>query len=353
MTAPSEVLPVASVASMPDLIGEWRGLAASIPDSSYFQTPDWVIGWWETLAARPPTEVAIWREPSGELSAIVALSLGTDRFHPRLPIPLTRLVLAGSGVGAADHCGWLAAPGWEGAVVDWLLAQAFRRPLLLANTDPVCWPSMVSIGALPIEATQCPRLDLSAALSGLRESSRYKRVLRHQRSLIRKGVEFDYLENYGIDTAHFAELIRLHSVRREMVAGRSGFDIERLALHMHLVAHAGDQTGTWAVVARHDDRVIGMQYGFRWLHTWSAYQAGWDPDWASSSLGSVLIAHSIETASALGARVFDFLRGAESWKYDFLGEDRVDTTWLIGSGASARLILLKSRLRKRRGRRGR
>ena len=50
---------------------EQRRLAAGCDNTSYF--PDWVLGWWETLGGGRTAEVAIWRDHSGGLEAIVPL----------------------------------------------------------------------------------------------------------------------------------------------------------------------------------------------------------------------------------------------------------------------------------------
>ena len=50
---------------------EWLELAARVDGSSYFQTPDWIVAWWETIGRRPPTRVAAWRDRSGRLDAVV------------------------------------------------------------------------------------------------------------------------------------------------------------------------------------------------------------------------------------------------------------------------------------------
>jgi len=52
-TAEREVIQLANLEQLGSRIDEWRDLAARIEGSSYFQTPDWVLTWWED-AGRPP-----------------------------------------------------------------------------------------------------------------------------------------------------------------------------------------------------------------------------------------------------------------------------------------------------------
>jgi CelD/BcsL family acetyltransferase involved in cellulose biosynthesis len=66
---------------------------------------------------------------------------------------------------------------------------------------------------------------------------------------------------------------------------------------------------------------------FGWLYegTMALYNAAYDPDLASLSVGIVSHAYAIREAIAEGARAYDLLRGDEPYKYD-LG---ADTHWLV------------------------
>ena len=51
------------------------------------------------------------------------------------------------------------------------------------------------------------------------------------------------------------------------------------------------------------------------------YNSGYDPAYSWLSVGLLLKAFCIKEAIALGKRRFDFLRGAEPYKYDLGGKD--------------------------------
>ena len=53
----------------------WRALAASLPWSSYFTTPDWQLTWWEVLGRDRTGRLALWHGSEG-LDAVVGLSHG-------------------------------------------------------------------------------------------------------------------------------------------------------------------------------------------------------------------------------------------------------------------------------------
>ena len=51
--------------------------------------------------------------------------------------------------------------------------------------------------------------------------------------------------------------------------------------------------------------------------TFYYYNAGYDLDWANKSVGLVLIGLSIRAAIARGNTLYDFLRGEETYKFDW------------------------------------
>lgn len=53
------------------------------------------------------------------------------------------------------------------------------------------------------------------------------------------------------------------------------------------------------------------------------YLTGFDPAFARRSPGAILYADAIERAHARGDRVFDFMRGAEAYKYRWGARDLV------------------------------
>src|SRR5207237_151798 len=56
--------------------------------------------------------------------------------------------------------------------------------------------------------------------------------------------------------------------------------------------------------------VYGVVHGGKLLY----YQSGYDPAWASKSVGLVLLARTVQEAYAEGLHEFDFLRGNEAYK---------------------------------------
>jgi CelD/BcsL family acetyltransferase involved in cellulose biosynthesis len=319
---------------------EWLELAERHPDSSYFQTPDWVLSWWDTLAARSRTRVAAWRTASGELDALVALSRDRERLNRRFPLTVPVYSNSGSGAGDADHCAWLIEPDRRGDVAEWLTEEIGGSALLVrgAVND---WPvESLPARARAIAATACPRVPLPlAAGTGQPSKDFVSQLRRFSRRLERKGIRFEWVAPSGVDEPLLHALFDLHA------QGRHGgsFGKERLPLHRQLTRRAGPGRGPAAVVARREDQIVGVLYGFWWRDTFAAYQQGWDRAFARDALGNLLVLRALEFASEQGARSFDFLRGREPYKYRFGAHDEWDSTWLVPRGPAGVLLMATPR----------
>ena len=341
-----EVLDLEDEARVVALAREWRELAAQFDGSSYFQTPDWVVAWWETIARRPHTQVATWHGPSGRLEAVVPLSRDRERLHRRLPLTVPVYANAGSGAGDADHCGWLVPAQRGEDVTAWLSEATAGSALLVRNADSD-WPAgVLPSGARMVESTACPTLTLPPRPATGEPSKGFVRQLRRfTRRLAREGVRFEWVPPTRVDEPLLVRLFELHAQRRE---GRAGgqFSSHQLPFHRELVKRAGPGRGPAAAVARRGGSIVGVVYGFWWRDTFAAYQSGWDRAYARHGLGNVLVLHALEFVAGEGGRRFDFLRGAEPYKYRFGARDRWDRTWLVPRGPAGALLAARHRVRR-------
>jgi CelD/BcsL family acetyltransferase involved in cellulose biosynthesis len=353
MSSP-EVVRFEDLSRRDTLTRDWLDLAARLDETSYFQTPDWVLGWWETIARRPRTRAAAWRAPSGRLEALVVLSRDRQRLHRTLVVSFPVYVNAGSGPGAADHCGWLVPGEQRDEVSAWLSQVTGGAGLLLRSADPLWGRPPLPAGARVVGTTICPRMRLPSPDQPVGRSPDFRRQLgRFTRRLEREGVQFAWVPAGSVDEELLKALFELHERARANRGVGTAFGPDQLALHRRLVARSDPCRGPAAVVARHDGAVAGVLYGFCWKDTFAAYQWGWDPRWAHYSMGSVLAYQGIRYARANGARTFDFLRGTEPYKYRFGAIDRCDRTWLVPRGPAGRLMAARYRVSEWRHRRGR
>ena len=277
------------------------------------------------------------------MEALVALSLDRERLHRRLGVTVPVYVNAGSGAGAADHCGWLVPGERAHAAGAWLRSETAGSALLLRSSDIAPPAGLLPAGSRVVERTPCPRLELPIGGAASGPSTSFLRQLRRfTRRLAREGVSFEWIPPGQVGERVLVALFELHARGRP----DGGFGIEQLDFHRRLALRAERDRGPAAVVARRGHAIVGVLYGFWWLDTFAAYQSGWDRDYARHALGNVLILHALEFAAASGARWFDFLRGTESYKYRFGASDRWDRSWLVPRGPAGALLVARERARR-------
>jgi CelD/BcsL family acetyltransferase involved in cellulose biosynthesis len=344
MISSPEVVEFDEPSRLGNLARDWLGLATRLDDTSYFQTPDWILSWWATIAERPPTRAAAWRAASGRLEALVVLSRDRVRLHPRLALMLPVYTNAGSGAGAADHCSWLVPPAWRDEVAAWLSQTLGGAGLLLRSADPDWDRPPLPGSARVVERTVCPRMSVPPPDRDVGRTHAFDRQLRRLiRRMQREGVVFEWIASASMDEPLLRTLFELHAGVRARHGSGTSFGIEQLTLHRRLAERSGPGRGPAAVVATRSGTVVGVLYGFVWKDTFAAYQWGWDARWDRHSMGSVLAYQAIRFAASRGVRTFDFLRGTEPYKYRFGAVDRCDRTWLVPHGPLGALLAARYR----------
>jgi CelD/BcsL family acetyltransferase involved in cellulose biosynthesis len=309
--------PVATLPELQRLAPEWQRLW-SASRASPFQSPAWLLPWWKHVGEGELASVALRRADTGRLVGFAPLYIHTDpgsRCRHLFPL----------GIATTDRLDILALPGWTAAVGSALgphLADrgdtwdVFEAPQLAdgAALLAVSWPR----GFRPevSEAEPNPVLPLPAALP----ANMAQNVAYYRRRAARAGeVVYERAEARSLaDT--LGTLDRLHARRW---AGRQLPGVLRepgvLDWHREAAPHLLAAGLLRLLSLRIAGRAVAVLYlladatdvpGRRW----SYYIGGFDPEAASLSPGTLLVAHAIEQAQAEGAAVFDFLRGAEPYK---------------------------------------
>ncbi len=322
------------------VIRPWRRLVESTPGSSYFMSPDWVLAWWELLAGRHDVELAVWQD-GDSVDAVIGLTPYRARWLPRTRLSRRVFTMAGTGAGAADHCGWAVRPHRRESARVWLSDHLRGATSVLPNLDRDSDSHTLLSGARAVQQTACPRVRLDGGDTLPGSAKLRSNVRRAERQLEAAGVEFSWVGSGQVDSSVLEAVIRLHAARSADQSWNTTFTAERRPFHERLIDRAGPSRGPTAVIAKRGRTIVGVLYGFRWQDQFAHYQSGWDPEFARFSLGSVLVMSAMRLARADGARVFDFLRGQEPYKYRFGAMDRVDTTWLAPRGAAGRILDLQ------------
>jgi CelD/BcsL family acetyltransferase involved in cellulose biosynthesis len=176
-------------------------------------------------------------------------------------------------------------------------------------------------------ASPCPQLELP---EDAWQSKIPPSTLRHLRTARRRAArrgESVILEGDADNALPLiAELARLGKLGRE----NSAFEDPRVEAFFTAAVPGLIEQGLVRLYALTiADVVAAVYYGF--LHNGRAYAylGGFDPAFAFESPGAILLAHAIENAAKEGARVFDFLRGDERYKYAWGARDRYNVRYML------------------------
>ena len=318
-------------AALAALAPEWEALWRRVPDALPFQSPTWLLPWWDAFGTGRPC-VALVRAGDGRLTGLLPLYVLDEP-------PERKLLLIGAGT--TDYLDLLLEPGAPPDATQRLVQAALAHTAEHGIT--AC-----DLTGLPPGST----LRDVAAPSGWREASRWgepctvlvlPRGAARLKDVVPEGKLRDLrlarnrAERIGGWTTEVAtpasldtmldELVRLHQ-ERWRGTGEAGVFADPRVLAFHRAAAPTLQArGMLRLeVLRLRGRVVAAYYvllagGGRML----VYLCGFDPVFRRESPGTILMGAMIEQALLDGWRELHFLRGGESFKYDWGAEERMTT----------------------------
>ena len=308
----------------------WDSLLAVSAAASPFSGWAWHHAW---AASAPAADVAasealLQRGADGALQAILPLSLRRVQWR-RVTVPA--LTWSAGDTGCPDHLDFLAAPGADMAALacaleglPWQVAILGNVSDPAPNVDRVC-DLLAQRGHTVRRAAlwPCPWLELPDSWDtylGSLSATRRQTVRRKERGLCRDHAATltDYTDRVAEGWGH---LVRLHEQRWNGAGAFREPQLERLQLcFAEEMARRGR---LWLTTLDLDGQPAAAWYGFSSPDTVYFYQSGRAPQWEDASVGLVLMGMMIRRAIERGYKRFDFLRGADAYKSDWTGAQRM------------------------------
>lgn len=323
---------------------EWQALQARCPEATPYQTWEWNEAWWRHFGARKRLRLLLFYTGAGSAESLVGIApLYTSR---HLGTPLRRL--AWLGTGPSDYLGPLARPEFSGAVTEALLAyldsglrgwdmadlQQLRPDADLIVRAEHPWPHRPpeAQAALPMEP--CPYLALPATWEAFtaRLGKSLRSNLRYYARLAEKtfpDVRY-FLADTGTLDAGMTALFALHQRRwnARWLPGVLG-NRRVQAFHREVAARFLKRGWLRLHLLELDGAVRAALYCFAYGGRTYYYLGGFAPELGRYSLGTLLTGHAIRQAIDEGCVEFDFLRGAEPYKYRWMPEERINSRLLL------------------------
>lgn len=312
-----------------EIVPEWQRLVERSPDATPFQSPAWVVPWWEHFGTGELITPVLRR--GAELAGLAPCYL-----H-RAPDGSTRQV-SFIGIGNSDYLDAVLDPEMvsEGSasILEMLILESERWD----ECDLFDLPSGSPLLETPVPfgftgtrepLSTCPVLRLPDTFAAYVDSlpSVHRRKSRKERRVLEESGRL-CLET--ANRAHLGEYLedffRLHQAwwnRR----GEPGVLSDPAVRDFHREAAAGLMEAGWLQLYRLslDGRPIASVYGFCRGARFYSYLGAFDPEMERFSPGVVIFLMIIEECIRNGIREFDFLRGRERYKYLWGASDT--STW--------------------------
>ena len=304
-----------SIDELERIAPQWEALWRRSPQATPFQSPHWLLPWWRAFGSDEPYVIASMSD--GSLDALAPLYILRDE-------------------DSGESLGMFIGTG----ITDYLDVVGEVEPLADAITAADCqlWDFQQLRPSSPLlsmalgdgwsdnveDQEACPVLALDDLDRSLSTHAR-KKLRYYRRCAERLGaVRYESATAESLD-ALLDALFELHAARW-LRRGLPGVLADATTQQFHRqVARRMLDAGALRMYAMHiADRIRAVFYGFAHHDTVYYYLSGYDPDLEKISIGNTIVAHAIDEAVRGGAKTFDFLRGAEEYKYAWGAKDRMN-----------------------------
>ena len=322
---------VEEIADIEAFACEWLDLFRRVEGVTPFQSPDWLIPWWQHLGEGELVLLAT-RE-QGRLAGVLPLFVNAAE-------EVRKLLLLGAGT--SDYMEGLFEAGLATEAIttafeylrtrerDWDVCEFHQlRPESLLASQPSA--TFGEDELFPGE--RCPVLALPPKLNDFRNtipSHQWEKLQYYRRRAEREGgVRYEQANSDNFDDL-FAAFIALHT--RRLSAQRQS----TCAAQPHMQAflrEAGQKLVSAGVLRLYvlyvEEKAVAAFFGFKVGRRTYFYLGGFDASFSQLSPGMLVLGHAIERAIEERCSTFDFLRGQESYKYKWGAMDSLTYTRVL------------------------
>lgn len=318
---------------------EWNKLLNNSDSNNIFLTWEWISSWWEFFKEDARLYLITVRDEKGQLIGIAPLKI--DKLSSQ-GFPYRQLSFIGSGKGVtADYLNFLIASGKEKEVIKeiFIYLGKNKRQWDIINLTNIFMESPVSEIILKVASENgwrcrigpglpCPYITLPDSwdtyLKTLSGKMRYEMRRRLRLLETQHKVKFVRLKERreiesGLDT-----FLNLHENRWAKKGSRGilGFHKEISEFHKRLALKFYEKDWLNIFFLEIDGVPVASLYGYEYGNKIFHYNSGFDDRWSKYGVAKQLIAFVVEDCIKRGLREFDFLRGAEPYKYEWTTQER-------------------------------
>lgn len=289
---------------------EWSRFAEAFPPDTPFQTPEWLLAWWERFGSGK-LHTVVFREAS-EVVGVLPAFLHSWKGRRQLTL---------MGAGLSDYLDPLLAPEHAGAIVDKLSDHlaTFDQWDLCDWQDLSADTPLAATGGF-VEDTPCSKVVLSGEFDSFLAArpKDLRRNLKRYGEKARACGEVRFCVQCRADPELLEALVRLHGERWGRAGEAGVITANGAAGFLHDAAEAlgsKDMLRFFAIYFR--GRIVAILMALRTPGTLFSYLSAFDPDWAAFGFGRELLAQAFAYAFSEGYRCWNFLRGDEAYKFSW------------------------------------
>jgi CelD/BcsL family acetyltransferase involved in cellulose biosynthesis len=305
----------------------WSNLLAQTPELSIFVTPEWMLSWWKAYAKSNELCVLIFTDPQVGVVGIAPLYRERRKLLNLFELRVLRLI--GDGSGDSDDLDFIVKPGyavpvakafidwmrdtpWDICELDCLSSKSEVATLLADEVGALGWKRVIS--RRPFTRVSLPET-WAAYLKQLSSKERGKVGIRLRRLQSRHKVCFRRCVHPDELPTFLETLYSLHQKRWEARGMPGSFSQpERRHLYTEMTRELLFRGWLELWQLEIDDVPVASQIGMRYGDVVCALQEGFDPDYASDSVGYVLRSYVLQKCVEAGVRFYDFLCGDQDSK---------------------------------------
>lgn len=307
----------------------WEQLFEANPLHSPFLAWGWLNAWLEHLAGSQELRILVARNPENELQIIIPLVVD-DSSRARAHQRLTNI--CGHGPECSDHLGFLRLP-----MYDQILHELTCDGLIkcIDKCERIHLNSLDGSQNLPLllhravrtqgrkvrllDQNVCPQVSLPSSWDdfALTLSRNFRSQIRRQYKRATQSDELKIRTLEANQSNEFATcLIALNRGRMNNTGKQSSLENSQFRTFLtEAIQYMASKGIAWMDVIESDKGIVGAALNFVHGKSVYYYMGGFDETLTKAGPGNVLFVHVIKRAIAEGYSVYDFLRGAEKYKY--------------------------------------
>ncbi|MCX7967537.1 MAG: GNAT family N-acetyltransferase [Armatimonadetes bacterium] len=311
------------------LRNEWDELLVNSTafETRIFLSYEWLTTWWRFFGFGKKLTVIAVADGKNLVAAAPLFSA------PSTLLPFARIIKF-VGNGNADYGDFLVRKNCQEAakfVWHWLFANSSLWDVIALHELPsnseaisalrqVQLPDGIKVNVLVGEI--CHRVPLDGRVNSWRErasNSLREQLKRRERQISRNfSVQFSLAQSDDEVRQVMSQLFALHRLRWAQLGQTGVFVLPKVRkFHIEFAKQALKRGWLRLHWLNLDNFIAAAYYAFKFGDYAGFYTCGFNPKFAKYSVGKVLLARVIDEAEREGAKVFDFMRGNETYKSEF------------------------------------